>query len=101
MDYSVSAIEYALMIEEGAEDEYDVVKATEYLNEIIANDPIDVDLVLNDAQVNKKIDRLIQLEPDDVAKLQASTDLGNSFLDNDKFVYFYKISIIYLILLFN
>lgn len=33
---------------------------------------------------------MAQLDSNTIAKLQTSTDLGNSFLDNDKFVYFYK-----------
>lgn len=87
-DYSVSVIEYALMVEENVELSEEEEKKV--LEDIVVSEEIDANLVLADAEKLEGIDKLGQLEADDIAKLQVATDLGNSFADNDKFVYFYK-----------
>lgn len=88
-DYKVSTIEYALMVDE--EDvEFDETAMDEYLNDIIEKEPIDYELVMSDADNLQGVDKLNQLDETQVAKLQTATTLGSSFMDNDKFVYFYK-----------
>ncbi len=89
MEYSVGTIEYALMVEDGYED-YDKATAAAYLGEIVENEPIDATMVMKDKKKINGVDCLNQLDSKDKARLQTATDLGNSFVDNQKFVYFYK-----------
>lgn len=89
-DYNISTIEYGLMIDDEVSTEISETAANKYISEIVKYEPIDIDLVMSDAEKLDGVDRLAQLEPSDVAQLQVSTALGNSFMDNDKFVYFYK-----------
>ena len=87
-DYSVSTIEYALMVDEGVE--LSEEEEQKLLENIVLTESIDAELVLGDVEKLEGIDKLGQLDENDIAKLQVSTDLGNAFADNDKFIYFYK-----------
>lgn len=65
-------------------------EADNILNEIVENEPIDIQVVKEDANKLEGIDKLNELDDETIASLQVATALGNSFADNDKFVYFYK-----------
>lgn len=88
--YKVSTIEYALMVDEEENVEFDETAMDEYLSDIVEKEPIDYELVINDVNSLQGVDKLNQLDETQIAKLQTATTLGSSFMDNDKFVYFYK-----------
>lgn len=89
-NYNVSPIEYGLMVDESESVEITEDEANNILNEIIEQEPIDVELVMEDANKLEGIDKLNELDDETITSLQASTALGNSFADNNKFTYFYK-----------
>lgn len=67
--------------EEITEDDY---------NNLLRNEEINYEQVISDYNNLVCTDKLDNVEEDVLATLQGTTGIGSAFMDNDKFVYFYK-----------
>ncbi len=71
------------------EDDKDEVTYDDYTN-LLKSETIDYDQVISDYNILTNTDKLNNIEDTILATLQGSTSIGSAFIDNDKFVYFYK-----------
>ncbi len=71
------------------EDDKDEVTHDDYTN-LLKSETIDYDQVVSDYNTLTNTDKFNNIENTALATLQGSTSIGSAFMDNDKFVYFYK-----------
>lgn len=82
----VIPIECNIMVDEESDEK---ITKSDY-NNLLSNEEIDYEQVISDYDVLTNTDKLENVKDDELAKLQGSTGIGAAFMDEDKFVYFYK-----------
>ncbi len=85
-DVNIVPLEAQILVEENADE---TISKDDY-EELLDEDIIDYEKVMEDYYNLSSEEKITELEEDTLAKLQGSTDIGSSFMDNDKFVYFFK-----------